>query len=270
MSAAQPGILVGLIGAGIQASRTPSMHEAEGTAQGLRYLYRLIDLEVLHLGAETLPELLTAAERLGFSGLNVTHPCKQSVIPLLNELSSDSQAIGAVNTIVLRDGKRIGHNTDWWGFAESFRRGFPAVQRDQVVQLGAGGAGAAVAHAALTLGVNCLCLHDIDPWRAKTLADRLTLRFGPSRVVTGQRLEDDMFGCGCPPCDAATDAVPSRARLCPRAAPPSLGRGNRLLPTGNGAVKDGRRPGVAGTLNGGGMAVFQAVGQPGRPPCRRR
>jgi shikimate dehydrogenase len=123
----QPSSLVGLIGAGIQASRTPAMHEREGAEQGLRYLYKLFDLEKLDLGADALPELLTAAERMGYAGLNITYPCKQAVIPLLTALSDDARALGAVNTVVLRDGQRIGHNTDWWGFAESFRRGLPDV-----------------------------------------------------------------------------------------------------------------------------------------------
>src|SRR5919106_6831700 len=116
-----PGYLVGLIGAGIQASRTPAMHEQEGAEQGLRYIYKLVDLQTLGLGAEALPDLLVAAERMGFAGLNVTHPCKQAVIPLLHDLSEDAQALNAVNTVVLRHGRRIGHNTDWWGFAEGFR-----------------------------------------------------------------------------------------------------------------------------------------------------
>ena len=54
----KPRILAGLIGAGIQASRTPALHEQEGDAQGLRYLYRLIDLEPLHLDINALPDLL--------------------------------------------------------------------------------------------------------------------------------------------------------------------------------------------------------------------
>src|ERR1700728_3950313 len=102
----EPGFLIGLIGAGIQASRTPALHEAEGAAQGLRYLYKLIDLEVLGLDAAELPDLLTAAERMGFAGLNITHPCKQAVLPLLHELSPDARALGAVNTVMLRGGKR--------------------------------------------------------------------------------------------------------------------------------------------------------------------
>src|ERR1700679_2138140 len=89
---AEPAFLIGLIGAGIQASRAPALHEAEGAAQGVRYLYKLIDLEAFELDAAALPELLTAAERMGFNGLNITHPCKQSVLPLLHELSADAHA----------------------------------------------------------------------------------------------------------------------------------------------------------------------------------
>ena len=116
--ARKPSFLCGLIGSGIHSSRTPPMHEREGDEQGFRLLYQKIDIARLGVGADTLPELLVAAERMGFAGLNITHPCKQAVIPLLHELSSDAEALGAVNTVVLRDGKRIGHNTDWWGYAE--------------------------------------------------------------------------------------------------------------------------------------------------------
>jgi shikimate dehydrogenase len=112
-----PSVLVGLIGTSIQASRTPSLHEREGAQQGLRYVYKLIDLEAFGLDARALPEILTAAERFGFAGLNITHPCKQAILPLLDELSPDAAALGAVNTVVLKNGRRMGHNTDWWGFA---------------------------------------------------------------------------------------------------------------------------------------------------------
>ncbi|TGP23374.1 shikimate dehydrogenase, partial [Mesorhizobium sp. M1D.F.Ca.ET.234.01.1.1] len=141
--------------------------------QGLRLVYQKIDLERLALGAEALPELLVAAERMGFAGLNITHPCKQAVIRYLDELSPDAAALGAVNTVVLRNGRRAGHNTDWWGFAENFRRALPGASLDRVVQLGAGGAGAAVAHALMTLGVVELVLSDVDPSRAEIVAASL-------------------------------------------------------------------------------------------------
>src|ERR671915_366905 len=103
----EPSVLVGLVGAGIQASRTPYLHEREGAEQGLRYIYKLIDLEALGLDASALPEILTAAQRFGFAGLNITHPCKQAVIPLLDELSPDAQALGAVNTVVVKEARLV-------------------------------------------------------------------------------------------------------------------------------------------------------------------
>lgn len=121
-------ILAGLIGAGIEKSLTPAMHEREGAAQGLAYVYRPIDLDRPGLSAAALPDLLTAAERLGFNGLNITYPCKQMVIGHIHELSEDARDIGAVNTVVFRDGRRIGHNTDWPGFAQGFERDLPGAR----------------------------------------------------------------------------------------------------------------------------------------------
>ncbi len=180
--------LVGLIGADIQGSAGPELHMTEGQAQGLWYVYRLVDLTKLGLTPDALPDLLKAAETMGFTGLGITHPCKQAVIPYLTELSDDARALGAVNTVVLRDGKRIGHNTDWSGYAEGFRRNMGDVKRDRVVQLGAGGAGAAVAHAGLTLGFGELTLFDTDLNRAAAVADRLNSHFGPGRAVVGTDL----------------------------------------------------------------------------------
>ena len=175
--------LVGLIGAGIQASRTPRMHEAEGRRRGMAYVYRLIDIEKAGLGVEALPDLLTSAQRMGFDGLNITHPCKQAVIPLLDELSDDAREIGAVNTVVFRDGRRIGHNTDWWGFTEGFRAQLPNAAMDTVLQLGAGGAGSATAHALLKLGTGELLIYDTHPDRAEALAARLNRAFGAGRAA---------------------------------------------------------------------------------------
>lgn len=174
--------LVGLIGSGIQASLTPAMHECEGDRRGLRYMYRLLDLDLSDMGAEALPQLLDAAQRTGFCGLNITHPCKQAVIPLLDELSDNAAAIGAVNTVVFRDGRRIGHNTDCWGFEQNMRENLDSARKQDVVLLGAGGAGAAVAHALMHLGTEHLHIHDIDSARAESLVEALSRRFGAGRA----------------------------------------------------------------------------------------
>lgn len=172
-----PAYLLGLIGSGIQASRTPTMHEREGARRGFRTIYRLIDITPLGLTVDALPELLTHCQHLGFNGLNITHPCKQAVIPLLDELSEDAAAIGAVNTVVFKDGRRIGHNTDWWGYTDGFRRGLPEAVLTCVLQVGSGGAGAAVAYALMKLGANSLMIFDIDRAKAQALADDLNRRF---------------------------------------------------------------------------------------------
>ncbi len=168
----EPTILAGLIGHGIQASRTPRLHEQEGRAQGLHYTYQLLDLQTMGVDVSALPRLLDEAQAQGFAGLNITHPCKQIVLPLLDELAPEAAAIGAVNTVVFTNGKRIGHNTDWWGFAESFKRGLPDVVRAQVILIGAGGAGSALAYAAFQLGVQRLAIYDVDHDRAAQLAAR--------------------------------------------------------------------------------------------------
>jgi shikimate dehydrogenase len=259
--ATRPAVLAALIGSGIQASRTPALHEREGAAQGLRYVYKLVDMERLGLGPEALPELLTAAQRMGFAGLNITHPCKQAVIPLLDELSEDARALGAVNTVVLRDGRRIGHNTDWWGFAEGFRRGLPDVSREQVVQLGAGGAGAAVAHAALTLGVERLTVFDVDAVKAAALVADLSDRFGADRAVAGTDLSAAMAEAdgliNCTPIGMAKyPGLPLPAELLR----PTLWVAEIVyFPLETELLRTARALGCR-TLDGGGMAVFQAVG----------
>ena len=92
-------VLLGLIGSGIQLSRTPALHEQEGDSQGIRLLYQKIDLITLGLGVNALPDLLLAAQRMGFAGLNVTHPCKQAVIPLLDEMSRQGYARARVDGV---------------------------------------------------------------------------------------------------------------------------------------------------------------------------
>ena len=185
-------VLIGLFGTGIQGSAAPAIHMGEGARLGLRLVYELIDFTLLGLDAAALPEMLVAAERMGFDGLAVTHPFKQAVMPHLTGLSEDAEALGAVNTVLLEDGRRMGHNTDWTGWAEAFREQFGGVARGRVVQLGAGGAGAAVAYAGLKLGFERLCVFDTDPGRAAALVARLGARFGAARVVVGQDLEAEM------------------------------------------------------------------------------
>jgi len=256
----KPSILAGLIGSGIQASRTPALHEHEGDAQGMRYLYRLIDLDALKLDINALPDLLTSAERMGYTGLNITFPCKQAVIPLLDGLSAEARGIGAVNTVLFKDGKRIGHNTDCLGFAEGFRRGFNDVSRRRVVQMGAGGAGAAVAHALLAEGVEQLSIFEVDPARAQGLVDNLNAHFGADRALVGRDLPATMAAA-----DGLVNTTPvGMSKLPGTPLPPELLHSGLWVaeiiyfPLETELLKHARALGCR-TLDGGTMAVFQAV-----------
>lgn len=258
--AAERTIQVGLIGAGIQSSLSPAMHEREGAVQGFRYSYRLIDLDALGLTAAALPDLLTSAERQGFAGVNITFPCKQAVIEWLDELSPDARAIGAVNTVLFRDGRRIGHNTDWSGFAESFRRALPDVRRERVALFGAGGAGAAVAHALLTLQARVLAVVDVDARRARELARGLCERFGADRAIA---IDDPAAAIGG--ADGMVNATPvGMAKFPGLPLPQALLSGNLWVsevvyfPLETQLLKEARARRCQ-TMSGAGMAVFQAA-----------
>ncbi|APG93743.1 shikimate dehydrogenase (plasmid) [Sinorhizobium americanum] len=251
----------GLIGAGIQASLTPAMHMAEGAAQGLSYAYELIDLQALGATEDDLPRLIAEAEARGLAGLNITHPCKQAVIAHLDELAPDARRLGAVNTVVLKGGRRYGHNTDWWGFAEAFRRGLPDVDLSAAVQLGAGGAGVATAYAALSLGLRQLTVFDREPERAEALADMLSPLFPEAEIAAGTDLAAAMTEAAglihaTPTGMAKYPGLPLDAGLLePRHWVAEI----VYFPLETALLKEARRRGCR-TLDGGGMAVFQAVG----------
>ena len=252
--------LVGLIGSGIAASRTPPMHEAAADAAGIRYLYKKIDLTELKLGAQALPELLTAAKRMGFDGLNVTHPCKQAILPLLDELSPDADALGAVNTVVIRNGRMIGHNTDWFGFAENFRRNKQGASLGRVVQFGAGGAGSAVAFALMKLGVRELTIMDVDLAKAQNVVDGLSPRFVEGRLKVGQDVAAAVAAA-----DGIVNATPIGMDKYPGTPlPTALLRPDLWVaeivyfPPETALLRAARALGCR-TVDGGGMAIFQGT-----------
>ena len=176
--------LVGLIGEGITASLTPAMHEAEAREMGLDYEYRIFDLIELGRPATDVGAILTEAESVGFAAMNITHPCKQLVVDLVDELDSDAAHLGAVNLVVFDDGRLIGFNTDWMGYRDGLVAGLPGASFERVVQIGCGGAGAATAYALLSEGTERLDLLDVDPTRAEDLAARMRTHFPAPRIGT--------------------------------------------------------------------------------------
>ena len=170
---AQP-ILLGLIGSPIKSSAAPAMHEAAAAALGLRAHYRLID--VAGADAKTLRAMLDGVRLLGFSGVNVTFPYKEAVLPLLDALAPGAAAIGTVNTVVVRDRTLTGHNTDATGFTAAFRRVIGSPGDAPVALIGAGGVGRAIGFALAELGARGICLFDQDAGKAQALAARLESR----------------------------------------------------------------------------------------------
>lgn len=179
----------GLLGRAIMASRSPWLHEQEAKALGLDLTYELFDFTERGLDDADLPAIVARLRDEGFAGFNVTYPFKQAIIPLLDELSESAAMVGAVNTVAVHDRRLIGHNTDMPGFRDSLLAGLPDARLNHVIQLGAGGAGAAVANALLSLGVEQLELVDVDTARATALAQELTQRF-PSAQASATSLTD--------------------------------------------------------------------------------
>ena len=247
------GHQVGLIGAGIGASLSPALHEREAAEQGLEYRYRLIDIDE-HGGDVATP--LAECRAAGFAGVNVTHPCKQAVVAHLDALSPDAEALQAVNTVVFDRDATTGHNTDTTGFAENLTRGLPDAALEHVVLLGAGGAGTAVALAVLRLGATRLTVVDVDAERAGTCVELL----GSERAQAGTL--EALAGA-----DGLVHATPTGME----------GHGHELplddellhadlwvadivyRPLDTPLLRRARELGCR-TLDGGGMAVFQAAG----------
>jgi len=174
--------LTGLIGAPIAQSAAPAMHEQAADALGIRCHYQLI--EVADADAAGLRALLDGVRRLGFAGVNVTFPYKEAVVPLLDEMSERARDIGAVNTVVVRDGRLIGHNTDTTGFERAIVDLVAASNRGAVALIGAGGVGKAIAFALASLGVAGISIFDADQAKAERLAMQLRNRL-QARVVAG-------------------------------------------------------------------------------------
>ena len=168
------GLLLGLIGTPIAHSAAPAMHEAAARAAGFELHYHLI--EVAGAGRADLVAILDGVRRMGFSGINVTYPYKEAVVPLLDALSPEARAMGAVNTVVARDGVLTGHNTDATGFATAYRALGRSDGDAPVAIIGTGGVGKAIGFALAGCGVSHLRLYDSDRAKAQALADQIGTR----------------------------------------------------------------------------------------------
>jgi shikimate dehydrogenase len=186
-------ILMGLIGANIMGSLSPALFADAFEAAGIDGFYHLMDVE--RLPGRTLPKLLDAIKAAGFAGANITYPFKQDIIPLLDAVDPTAMQTGAINTVeIAPDGRTTGYNFDRPGWRSSFAETFgrDSAKGASVVQIGAGGAGHAVAFALMDLGVAQLVIHDVDHARANALCENLAKHFCPSRCRMAHDVERDV------------------------------------------------------------------------------
>lgn len=182
-------LLTGLLGAPIAHSASPAMHERAADALGLRGYYHLI--EVAGGGQDDLRAILDGIRRLGFAGINVTFPYKEAVVALLDDLSPGARAIGAVNTVVARNGKLTGHNTDTTGFARAAKAFVAGSDRGPVAVIGTGGVGKAIAFALADLNVSEIRVFDTDIAKADQLVAQLQ---GQQAIRRAATIEDALVG----------------------------------------------------------------------------
>lgn len=256
-----PRSLVGLIGANIMSSLSPALHEDAFAVAGIRGHYHLMDLD--RLPGRRLEHLLEAVKAAGFDGINVTFPCKEAVIALLDAMSAEAQQIGAVNTVTISaNGRTVGYNTDRIGFRRNFEDGLgrASVEGKTAVLVGAGGAGRAVAFALMDLGAATVVVHDRDDARATSLVSDLMLHCGSARVRRARSLDDAIAGAA-----GLVNATPvGMAGFPGNPVPLELLRADLWVadviytPIETPLISSARAKG-ARTLTGGGMCVHQAA-----------
>lgn len=256
-------VLAGLLGDGIGYSLSAALHECEADKLGLRVAYNVIDTRRLRLTSDAVGEIVRFAALLGFAGLNVTYPYKQAVIEYLDDLDPLARKLNAVNAIVFDgDGKSRGHNTDEGGFGGSLDDGIPGVCMGRVVQLGAGGVGAATAHAVLARHASHLSIVDPKGSRAEQLAIEASSWF-PETTVSAVPLSD--LAAVVAKADGVVNASPVGSPNAPGSPlDPALHRDSLWVadviysPLETQLLRDARSA-DAPALNGGRMLVLQAA-----------
>ncbi len=174
--------VTGLIGFPVEHSLSPIMHNRAFEELRLNYCYVTFPVE-----PSRLKDAINGVRALNISGVNVTVPHKEAVIQFLDSIDSEAEEIGAVNTIVNRNGHLRGYNTDGRGFMASLNENSIDVSNKRIFLVGAGGASKAVAYY-LVKEAKVLYVYDIDRGKAQTLAGSLK---GNVRVVEGLELVKD-------------------------------------------------------------------------------
>lgn len=189
--------LLAVIGDPVGHSLSPRIHNTMLEQLGLNYIYFPVRVPRGETG-----EWLKAVRQVGFAGFNATMPHKIELLRLVNELSPDAERIGAVNTVVLREGKAVGHNTDGIGFLQSLADAGVSVKGRRAAVLGAGGAAGAVALAMAFGGAERVTVFCRSASQAEPL-----IKAAP-KVVAHKPFSYDGIAAEAPACDLLVNATP--------------------------------------------------------------
>ena len=135
--------LYALIGSPVQHSLSPLIHNTSFEILGLDAVYRTFEVR-------DLAEALRSLKEQNVQGFNITIPYKETVMPFLDGISVEAQTIGAVNTVAVKNGSWVGHNTDAAGFSRTLKPFANDISRKNILLLGAGGAARAILYALLS------------------------------------------------------------------------------------------------------------------------
>jgi len=178
-SDAEPPIRLGVLGDPVAHSLSPQMQNAALRDCGIDMQYAR-----LHIRPNELAEALDLIGELEFAGVNLTVPHKIAAVDFVDEIDEEAKQIGAVNTVVVGEGKLIGSNTDGVGFARAIRTEFSVDLRDlRVLLLGAGGAARAIAMQCAQVNCERLVVVNRDVDKARQLVAELQPRFAGPRVL---------------------------------------------------------------------------------------
>jgi shikimate dehydrogenase len=169
----------GIIGYPISHSLSPIMHNLAFKELGVKAVYGAFPVK-----PEDLSQAIRGVKALGISGLSVTIPHKVEVMKYLDEIDEKAKEIGAVNTIINREGSLLGTNTDWIGALKAFEEVGVSLSGKRVVVLGAGGASLAIIYAMIYAGAKEIVVYNRTFEKAKEVAERFSILAYPWEALS--------------------------------------------------------------------------------------
>ena len=203
--------LLAVIGAPIGHSLSPIIQNAALHAAGLDYVYTALPVR-----ADALASAVRGLRDAGIAGFNVTIPFKTEIIPLLDALSEDARRIQAVNTVVIEDGRMVGHNTDVMGFLAGFAERGIALTGKNAVLIGAGGAARAALWGLLRSGVRSVVIGVRNAAKGTALA----ADFAADGDVRAVSFDDTAWIAACSDADLVVQTTPLGMTPHTEAMPP--------------------------------------------------